>query len=264
MTNAHPIGILDSGFGGLSVARAVRATLPHENILYTADCGHAPWGDRTDAFIDARVDAQVAFLLEHSIKALVIACNTATAVSAARLRARYDFPIVGIEPAVLPAARQTTSGVIGVMATTKTLSSDKYRHLRAQVPTDIRVLDCPCPGLMDCVEKGAFCAPETQALLDTYVSPLIKAGADSLVLGCTHYPFLMPAIARTAGPGVRLIDPAPAVAQQLRRRLDAAGLLNDTNAPGQASFYTSDARPEREAILRLLWPGHPSLHPMSV
>ena len=163
------------------------------------------------------------------------------------------MPVIGIEPAVLPGARTTRTGIIGVMATTKTLASAKYRHLKSIAPREVKILDCPCPGLMDCVEAGAFRAPHTLELLKGFVDPLVTAGADTLVLGCTHYPFLADAIRLTAGPGVRLIDPAPAVARQLKRRLDESGLLNETkNAPSRI-FCTTDANVERERILRLLW-----------
>lgn len=253
MTDGRPIGILDSGFGGLSVARAVAELLPQENLIYTADCGFAPWGDRTDDFILERTHALVSHLLKRDVKAIVIACNTATAVCAELLRSELSMPVVGIEPAVLPGARTTRTGVIGVMATTKTLASLKYSHLKAFVPKGIRILDCPCPGLMDCVEAGEFQTPRTMALLKTYVQPLVTAGADTLVLGCTHYPFLADAIRVTAGPGVRLIDPAPAVARQLKRRLDAGGLLNDTKKAPERIFCTTDANDARKRILRLLW-----------
>ena len=253
MTDGRPIGILDSGFGGLSVARAVAELLPQENLIYTADCGFAPWGDRTDDFILERTHALVSHLLKRDVKAIVIACNTATAVCAELLRSELSMPVVGIEPAVLPGARTTRTGVIGVMATTKTLASLKYSHLKAFVPKGIRILDCPCPGLMDCVEAGEFQTPRTMALLKTYVQPLVTAGADTLVLGCTHYPFLADAIRVTAGPGVRLIDPAPAVARQLKRRLDAGDLLNDTKREPEHIFCTTDANDARERILRLLW-----------
>lgn len=252
MTDPRPIGILDSGFGGLSVACAIRQALPHEHLIYTADCGFAPWGDRTDAFINDRIDVLVKFLLSRNIKALVIACNTATAVCAKRLRATLPLPIIGIEPAVLPAARETKTKIIGVLATTKTLSSLKYQHLKTLVPHDIKVLDCPCPGLMDCVEAGHFDTPETMALLATYVTPLIKAGADTLVLGCTHYPFLAQAIQKTAGSTIHLLDPAPAVAKQLCRRLASLGLVNTDSTPGTSEFYTTDATLVREKVLQLL------------
>lgn len=163
------------------------------------------------------------------------------------------MPVVGIEPAVLPGARTTRTGIIGVMATTKTLASAKYRHLKSIAPKEVRIIDCPCPGLMDCVEAGEFRTPHTMALLREYVEPLVEAGADTLVLGCTHYPFLSDAIRLTAGPGIRLIDPAPAVARQLKRRLDEPGLLNDTKKAPARIFCTTDANEARERILRLLW-----------
>ena len=247
------VGILDSGFGGLSVARAVAELLPQENLVYAADCGFAPWGDRTDDFILERTHALVSHLLRKDVKAIVIACNTATAVCAESLRAELSMPVVGIEPAVLPGARTTRTGIIGVMATTKTLASAKYRHLKSIAPKEVRIIDCPCPGLMDCVEAGEFRTPHTMALLREYVEPLVEAGADTLVLGCTHYPFLSDAIRLTAGPGIRLIDPAPAVARQLKRRLDEPGLLNDTKKAPARIFCTTDANEARERILRLLW-----------
>lgn len=252
MTDSRPIGILDSGFGGLSVMKAVRAELPGENLLFAADCGFAPWGDRTDAFINGRVDALVSFLLQNGIKALVLACNTATAVAAARLRAELTLPIIGIEPALLPAARETKSNVVGMMATTKTVKSEKYRLLKTKVPARVRVIDCPCPGLMDCVEEGEFDSPQTDALVAHYVRPLVAEGADMLVLGCTHYPFLAGSIRRAAGSGVTLIDPAPAVARELRRRLTEANLLSD-RAAGKEAFYVTGATPERERVLQTLW-----------
>lgn len=260
MTDPRPIGILDSGFGGLSVSRAIRQALPHEHLIYTADCGFAPWGDRPDDFIHARIDVLVKFLLHRNIKALVIACNTATAVCAKRLRSELSLPIIGIEPAVLPAARETKSQTIGVLATTKTLTSPKYQHLKTLVPSGIRVLDCPCPGLMDCVEAGHFDTPETMALLATYVKPLVNEGVDTLVLGCTHYPFLADAIQKTAGPSVHLLDPAPAVAKQLCRRLEALQLFNTLSTLGVSEFYTTDATPKRENILQLLTSRATTLH----
>ena len=209
MTDTRPIGILDSGFGGLSVARAVAELLPQENLVYAADCGFAPWGDRTDDFILERTHALVSHLLRKDVKAIVIACNTATAVCAESLRAELSMPVVGIEPAVLPGARTTRTGIIGVMATTKTLASAKYRHLKSIAPKEVRIIDCPCPGLMDCVEAGEFRTPHTMALLREYVEPLVEAGADTLVLGCTHYPFLSDAEAQRFGTGKEEIGKCP-------------------------------------------------------
>lgn len=247
-----PIGILDSGFGGLSVWRAVRRELPFESTVFAADCAGAPWGDRSDEYILERLAKLVDFLLSRRIKALVLACNTATAVGAAKLRAELSLPIVGIEPAVLPGCRETKTNIIGVLATTKTIASAKYRHLKEQAPGHVQVLDAACPGLMDCVEKGAFADPDTFALAERYVAPLVLAGADQLVLGCTHYPFLSEALQRAAGPEVSLIDPAPAVARQLRRRLASIdALAPETNSP-RFDFFVTGATPEREAVLQRL------------
>ena len=252
MNNA-PIGIFDSGLGGLTVARAVIDKLPDEEIIYLGDTEHTPYGSRAIAQVRSLTLSALDELASRGVKALVIACNTATAVCAESLRAELSMPVVGIEPAVLPGARTTRTGIIGVMATTKTLASAKYRHLKSIAPKEVRIIDCPCPGLMDCVEAGEFRTPHTMALLREYVEPLVEAGADTLVLGCTHYPFLSDAIRLTAGPGIRLIDPAPAVARQLKRRLDEPGLLNDTKKAPARIFCTTDANEARERILRLLW-----------
>lgn len=257
---AQPIGILDSGFGGLSVMRAVHAALPHEALVYAADCGFAPWGDRTDEYINARVDTVVDFLATQGIKALVLACNTATAVAVARLRESLPIPVVGIEPAVFPAVRETQTGRVGVLATAKTIASGKYRRLQAQAlawaalsrPMPVEVIDAPCPGLMECVERGEFHSSETRALVERYLRPIAAAGADRIVLGCTHYPFLADEIARAAGPGAKLIDPAPAVARQLARRLDEAGIRRSSGS-GPCAFYATDPTDARERVLKTLW-----------
>ena len=249
--NRAPVGILDSGFGGLSVYAALRKLLPGESTVFAADCAGAPWGDRSDEYILERLEGLVGFLLSRNVKAIVLACNTATAVGAAVLRARLSIPVIGIEPAVLPGCRETKTKVIGVLATTKTIRSAKYRHLKTLAPADVKVLDQPCPGLMDCVEKGAFHASETVELARRYVAPLVKEHADRLVLGCTHYPFLSDVLHVVAGPGVELIDPAPAVVRQLERRLAANDALSDGFSP-EHRFFVTGANERRETVLRLL------------
>ena len=251
--DTRPIGVFDSGLGGLTVARAIATALPHESVYYFGDTKRCPYGTRTEDEVRSFALQAGRWLSRHDVKIMVIACNTATAVCAESLRAELSMPVVGIEPAVLPGARTTRTGIIGVMATTKTLASAKYRHLKSIAPKEVRIIDCPCPGLMDCVEAGEFRTPHRMALLREYVEPLVEAGADTLVLGCTHYPFLSDAIRLTAGPGIRLIDPAPAVARQLKRRLDEPGLLNDTKKAPARIFCTTDANEARERILRLLW-----------
>ncbi len=272
MASALPIGILDSGFGGLSVTRAIRARLPHESIVFAADCACAPYGDRDEAYILKRLEAVVGFLLERRVKAIVFACNTATAVGIRAFRERLEdgrggMPIIGIEPAVFPAVRHTRGGVIGVLATSRTLASAKYRVVRdraldwalVQRPMPVTIRDVPCPGLMECVERGEFNSPELHDLLRRYVDPLAAAGADEIVLGCTHYPFLAKAISAHA-PRAHLIDPAPAVAEQLERRLAFLNLAAPPSTkPACASFHATGATSAREAVLRSLWPGEPRL-----
>ena len=250
MSNKGPIGIFDSGIGGLSVALEVRRQLPHEDLLYVADSGHAPYGDRPRGHIEARAMAIVDFFERQSAKAVVVACNTATAVAVDAIRARWPaIPIVAIEPAVKPAAATTTSGVVGVLATTQTISSTRFERLAEAFGGRADILAQPCPGLAEQVEAGALAAPETRALVERYVRPLIDRGADTLVLGCTHYPFVRDVIASVAGPGVAILDPAAAVARELRRRLSAGGLLSDVGVAGTMKCWTSGPPERMQAIL---------------
>lgn len=270
MSSALPIGILDSGFGGLSVARAVRAALPSEAIVFAADCGYAPYGDRDSAYILGRLERITDFLLEKQVKAIVIACNTATAVGVKHLRGKLGLPIIGIEPAVFPALRHTRTGRVAVLATTATIASAKYAGVKERAlawaevsrPMPAEVFDVPCPGLMQCVEKGDFGSPWLHELLSRYVDPVVRLGADEIVLGCTHYPFLAEAIGQHA-PGAELIDPAPAVASQLKRRLADLDLLAEEGEPGSDAFFASGANPARERVLQLLWHTPAELHALS-
>lgn len=246
MDNNNPIGIFDSGVGGLSVFQRIRADLPHETLLYVADSGHAPYGNKPTEFIVRRAVGIAEFLIEQGAKALVVACNTATAAAIARLREHFSLPIIGIEPAVKPAVASTRSGVVGILATGNTVRSGKFAALLDQHGQRARVLVQPCPGLADCVEHGELSGPRPRALLERYLEPLLAHGADTLVLGCTHYPFLMPLIRRLTGPEVAILDPSAAVARQLRRRLEIAGLLATTGAPGGAAYFTSGV-PEHTA-----------------
>ncbi len=253
-TRRHqPIGVFDSGVGGLSVLQRIRADLPHETLLYVADSGHAPYGNKSTEFIARRAFAITEFLLGQDAKAVVVACNTATAAAIARLRAHFSLPIIGIEPALKPAVTATRSGVVGILATGHTVRSDKFAALLDQHGHRARVMVQPCPGLADCVEHGELNGPHPRALLERYLEPLLVAGADTLVLGCTHYPFLIPLIQRLVGPDVAILDPSPAVARQLRRRLEAARLLADGGAIGGERYLTSGApEPTARLMTRLL------------
>jgi glutamate racemase len=255
-THAAPIGVFDSGLGGLSVLREIRDLLPHEDLVYVADSGAAPYGDRTGEFIEARAAAIATFLIGEGAKAMVVACNTATAVAVRALRERFAIPIVAIEPAVKPAAAMSKSGVIGVMATSLTLASENFRRLAEQYAQGARIVPQPCPGLVELVEGGRLAGSEVQALVAGYVLPLVNDGVDTIVLGCTHYPFLLPVIREVAGPAVNIIDPARAVASELRRRLEAAGLLVEGKGQGGTRFLTSGAVAHVEAVLATLWGRH--------
>jgi|SRR5688572_7289573 glutamate racemase len=239
MTAQQPIGIFDSGVGGLSVVREIQRELPHEDLLYVADSGHAPYGDKPADTITLRAQAIVGFLVAQGAKAIVVACNTATGVSVEALRARWSMPIVGIEPAIKPAVAMTKSGVVGVLATSQTISSSRFTRLVDTFGARATVLAQPCPGLVERVEDGDLSGPDTLTMVESYLRPLLNRGADTLVLGCTHYPFVLPLIAQVAGPSVTVIDPADAVARELRRRLEQSGLLNATPQAGTIRFWSS-------------------------
>lgn len=248
-----PIGVFDSGVGGLSVLRAIRAELPGEELLYFADTAHVPYGSKPDAYIQARAVAISEFLVGRGVKAIVVACNTATAAAAPLLRERYAVPVVAVEPAVKPAAAYTRSGIIGVLATAGTLRSTRFSGLIRRVAADRRVVTQACPGLVEQVEAGELASLKTRRLVARYLEPLLAAGADAIVLGCTHYPLLRPLIEELAGPAVAVIDSGHAVARFLCHRLADAGLANGAAAAGGERFFTSGPRTAFERSLALLW-----------
>jgi glutamate racemase len=238
-----PVGIFDSGVGGLSVLREIRRQLPHEDLIYVADSKHAPYGNQPAAFIEQRAFAIAEFLLERHAKAIVVACNTATSVAVRALRDRWTIPIVAIEPAIKPAAALTRSGVVGVLATTQTIASPNVARLVERVRDTATVVLQACPGLVEQIERGEFTSQATRSLVERYVTPLLATNADVLVLGCTHYPLIIDVIRRVAGPDVTIIDPAEAVARELRRRLMDADLLSATSASGALHAW-STAQPD--------------------
>ncbi|MET0320059.1 MAG: glutamate racemase [Duganella sp.] len=239
-----PIGVFDSGVGGLSVLRHIRAQLPHEHLLYFADSGHAPYGDKTEQFVVDRALAVTAFLLDQGAKALVVACNTATVAAIKAVRARYpELPVVGVEPGLKPAAAASRNGTVGVLATARTLQGDKFLQLREQISasTHAQFVLQAAVGLVDQIELGDLQAPAITAMLERYVAPLLDAGADTLVLGCTHYPFVRSSIegvlAAHDRQDVVLIDTGDAVARQLVRLLDTGALLRAANAEVPATLH---------------------------
>jgi glutamate racemase len=245
-----PIGIFDSGVGGLTVLRHIRADLPQEQLLYFADTGYAPYGDRSEAQIVERSLAIAQFLLTQGAKALVVACNTATAAAIGALRARYpSLILVGIEPGLKPAAQQSRSKHIGVLATRATLASARFVALRDQLSetTGAHFHSAACVGLADLIEQGALAAAPTAQLLQGHLRTLLEQQCDTLVLGCTHYPFVLPLIEgtlrRLGAAETGIIDTGVAVSRQLSRLIDAAGLrrpsLSASDATGSLTAYTS-------------------------
>jgi len=251
--SADGIGVFDSGVGGLSVLREIRRALPAEHLLYVADSGFAPYGDRSEDYIEARATAIVRFLLSQQVKAIVVACNTVTGVAIQKLRAWCPVPIVAIEPAIKPAAIHTKSGVIGVLATRRTIASESVSRLCAMHGQNVQILLQACPGFVEQVERAEFSSAATRELVTQYVAPLLQQGADTLVLGCTHYPFLEPMIRDVAGSGVTIVDPSEAVARELARRLNLAGIANASSEPGREFFWTSGAVQQVAAVIAGLW-----------
>lgn len=255
MPARRPIGAFDSGVGGLSILRALRAGLPAEDFAYFADSGFAPYGERGEAYVIERTRAVVRQLRdEHAIKALVIACNTATAAAIHLVRTEHpDLPLVGVEPALKPAVAQSRTRRIGVMATRGTLASAKFAALLHSLNGQAQFVLQPCDGLADAIQNGdtlqidALCARYVQAL--GAFGPQAEA-IDTLVLGCTHYPFAAEPIARHAGPGVRLVETGEPVARQARRLLDAAGLLGAQAGNGRVQLVGTGSLPALHAAAR--------------
>ena len=244
-TAVHPIGIFDSGVGGLSVLRHIQTSLPSEKLLYFADQAHVPYGSRSLAEIRHFSQEITRFLLNLGSKVIVVACNTASAAALTTLRKTFPQVLfVGMEPAVKPAALKTRSGKVGVLATENTFASPRYAHLMSRFAQDVEVLEDPCRGLVPLIEAGRITHKETKQLLRGVLTPMLAVGVDTLVLGCTHYPFIRPVIAEiieadAGGLPVTIIDPAPAVARQTGNVLAQKQLLAPSGQSGSTRVCTS-------------------------
>ena len=255
MSDSRFIGIFDSGVGGLSVWREVVRQFPHERTLYLADQAHVPYGSRGMTAVREISKGITRFLLDQGAKIIVIACNTASAAALHYLRRTFpQTPFVGMEPAVKPAVERTRTGVVGVIATQVTFQGELFASLLERYAGDVQVLTQVCPGLVELVEDGVLDDLEVEALLRQYLAPLIAARADQLVLGCTHYPFLRPAIEQIVGTSMAVIDPAPAVARQTGRLLAQRGLEASNHAASHHVFYTTLDAPVFAAALGRLLP----------
>ena len=237
------IGIFDSGVGGLSVLRAIRQQIPAQPVIYLADQAHVPYGAKTAQEVCQFSEDVTRFLLAKGAEVIVVACNTASAAALYHLRATFpDVPFVGMEPAVKPAATHTRSGVVGVLATPVTFEGALYASVVERFARGVIVLEDACPGLVAEIEAGHLEGEETRVILEKALRPMLAKGVDTVVMGCTHYPFVIPLIQKIAGPGVEVIDPSPAVARQAARLLAARGRLARGPEPGRLQIFTTGPR----------------------
>ena len=254
MTAETPlIGIFDSGVGGLSVLREIHALLPAQPVLYFADQGHVPYGSRRIEEVRAFARGITLYLLGQGAQLIVIACNTASVAALKILRDEFpQIPFVGMEPAVKPAAEQSLSRKIGILATEATFQTAMYASVVDRFAHGVTLMEDPCPGLVSQIEKGNLAGKETRAILTRALEPMVNAGVDTIVMGCTHYPFVIPLIHELAGSQLRIIDPAPAVARQVRRVLEANNLLNPGSDVAMVRFVTSGDVAQFQQALHLL------------
>jgi len=252
--DTRPIGVFDSGVGGLSVLRAIRQQLPKESLLYFGDQGHVPYGTRPMEEIRGFSFEITRFLLGLGAKLIVVACNTASAVALQSLRNKFtDISFVGMEPAIKPAAENTRTGVVGVLATPATFQGALYASVAERFAGNVILLQNTCPGLVQQIELGSLDGSETRAILESALRPMLDRGIDTVVLGCTHYPFVIPIIQDIVGPEVRVIDPAPAVSRQVVRLLDSAGIRAAWSEPETSIYFTSGDATRFNALLPRLF-----------
>jgi len=251
--DARPIAVFDSGVGGISVLKHIHHLLPNEHLIYVADSLNAPYGNKSTSEIKTRCFTIADFLIEKNVKALVVACNTATAAAIDSMRAQYSLPIIGMEPAVKPAAEASKTGVIGVLATTGTLKSVQFSALLESYGRNVEVVTQACIGLVECIERGELNDESTRVLLQQYCQPLLDEGADTIVLGCTHYPLLKPLIQELVGENVVLIDTGAAVANQLKSRLLEQQLLAADNQISSINFWSNSVSANVENLIAQLW-----------
>lgn len=249
----RPIGVFDSGVGGVSVLKEIHKQLPNEQLIYIADSAYAPYGDKDANIIRQRCRRITQFLLQKNIKALVIACNTATAIAADSLRAEFQhLDIIGLEPAIKPAVKLTKTGTIGILATDQTIKSARLARLIDDYAQHVKVEKQACPGLVEQVEAGLFESKKTQKLLHYYLQPMLEKGIDTLVLGCTHYPFLSSLITQLTQDSVRILETSVPVTQQLQRVLLKKTLLCQ-GSQGHIQFFSSCSENKKhEKSMRML------------
>jgi len=245
----HPIGIFDSGIGGTSIFKEIHQLLPYENVIYLADSKNAPYGNKTPEDILKLSIKNTELLLKHDAKLIVVACNTATTNAIAYLREHYNIPFIGIEPAIKPAALQTKTNVVGILATKGTLSSALFHKTADLYAQNITVIERVGEGIVPLIEAGKASSPELKALVQTYIEPMLDANIDALVLGCTHYPYLIPVLKELLPKHVRIIDSGLAVAKQTKAILGKYGLLNSNTKKPNIQFFSNGDSAVLDSIL---------------
>ncbi|MBK9927044.1 MAG: glutamate racemase [Anaerolineales bacterium] len=239
-TLISPIGIFDSGIGGLSVLRAIRAQMPEESVLYFGDQGHIPYGPRPMEQIRDFSEAITRFLLKRNAKIIVVACNAASAAALKYLREKFpDVQFVGMEPAVKPAVEITQTGKVGVLATPATFQGALYASVVERFANGVELFQNTCNGLVQQIEQGNLNGEETRDILEDALLPMLEKNIDTVVLGCTHYPFVIPLVQEIVGGAVRVIDPAPSVAKQVKRLLEAGDMKSRSESKGNVKLFTS-------------------------
>jgi glutamate racemase len=251
--STSPIGIFDSGVGGISVLRAIREQMPEEAVIYFGDQGHIPYGPRPMEQIRNFSEAITNFLLEHNAKIVVVACNTASAAALKYLRERFpSVQFVGMEPAIKPAAEHTQTGKVGVLATPATFQGALYASVVERFANGAELFQDTCPGLVQQIEQGNLNGEGTRRILEDALLPMLEKNIDTVVLGCTHYPFVIPLIQQIVGDSIRVIDPAPAVVKQIRRLLEERGMKYQSELKGDIKFYTSGNPDALKSLLPML------------
>ncbi|WP_299682344.1 glutamate racemase [uncultured Tenacibaculum sp.] len=248
--SSQPIGIFDSGIGGTSIWKEVQQLLPNEDTIYLADSLYAPYGQKSKEDIINLSIKNVEFLINKNCKLIIVACNTATTNAIKYLRANYSVSFIGIEPAIKPASLQTKTKTIGILATKGTLNSELFEKTSSLIDNDIKIIEQIGEGLVELIEQGKIDSTEMDLLLRTYINPMLEENIDCLVLGCTHYPYLIDAIKKITKDSINIIDSGEAVAKQTKRILASKNLLNRTEHNASNIFYTNKDKTVLENILR--------------
>lgn len=258
--NQQPIGIFDSGIGGLSISQQIKQHLPNEHLLYVADTLHAPYGDKSAKFITQRVNDIADWFIKRQAKAIVVACNTATVNAIDQLRHRIELPVIGVEPAIKPAAKHSINDKVAILVTQATAQNPRFLALVEKYQNNCQVFIQPCPGLVEAIELGKENSAHCYSLLEKYLIPLLKQGVDTIVLGCTHYPFVTDHIQSICGKQIKIMETALPVTEQLKRQLVVHQLANPKDISGSITFYSSQNGVQQQQLFSHLWQTNVELH----